>query len=108
MSQIFKSKVPSSMLYDFLSKHATSSLDYYIFNKTAYKTARFHKDTRCFLSCMEDFYHDSKKFYARRDDTYNNFLTVIRQICKKNSIAYTSRKEYLNSTYDISYNIYKQ
>ena len=107
MSQLFKNKVPSSVLFDFLTKHTNTKLDYYIFNKTAYKTAKYHNHTSAFLSYIVDYYHDSKKYYATRDDSYNNFLTIIRQICKHNSIAYTSRKEYLNSTYNISYHIYK-
>ena len=107
MSQLFKSKVPYNVLFDFLTQHANAHADYYIFNKTLYRTAKYHDHTSAFLSYIVEYYHDSKKFYAIRADTYNNFLTVIRQICKQSSIPYTSCKDYVNSTYNISYHIYK-
>lgn len=107
MSQLFKIKIPSSILFDFLSKYAKNMDTYYIFNKTTYKTAKYHKHTSDFLTRIGEYYHASKTFYANRDDTYNNFVTVLRQICKHISIPYTSRKEYSNSTYNISYHIYK-
>ena len=107
MSQLFKIKIPSSILFDFLSKYAKNMDTYYIFNKTTYKTAKYHKHTSDFLTHISEYYHASKTFYANRDDTYNNFVTVLRQICKHISIPYTSRKGYSNSTYNISYHIYK-
>ena len=107
MSQLFKMKLPSSMLFDFLSKCAKNMDTYYIFNKTTYKTAKYHKHTSDFLIQIGEYYHDSKKFYTSRGDTYNNFMTILRQICKYLSTPYTSRKEYSNSTYNIYYHIYK-
>jgi hypothetical protein len=107
MSQLFKIKIQSSMLFDVLSKCAKNMDTYYIFNKTTYKTAKYHKHTSDFLTHIGEYYHDSKKFYANRDDTYNNFTTVLRQICKHLSIPYTSRKEYSTSTYHIYYHFYK-
>ena len=107
MSQLFKIKIPSSILFDFLSKYARNMDTYYIFDKTTYKTAKYHAYTTEFLSRIGEYYHDSKKFYVARTDTYNNFITVLRQVCKYNSIPYTSRKDYAKSTYNISYHIYK-
>ena len=107
MSQLFKIRMPSSILFDFLSKHAKDMDTYYIFDKTIYKSAKYHSNTTEFLDNISKYYHDAKKFYATRSDTYNNFVTVLRQICKHNSIPYTSRKDYLKSSYNISYHFYK-
>ena len=108
MSQLFKNKVPSSILFDFLIKYAINHDDYYVFDKNSYKTAKYHNDTTAFLSNIKEYYHNSKQFYAVRSDTYNNLLTVIRQICKYNTIAYAACKTYIKSSYNIYYNIYKQ
>ena len=107
MSQLFKTNLPSSILFDFLSVCAKNMDAYYIFDKTTYKIAKYHKYTADFLTRIGDYYHDSKKQYTTRPDTYNNFITVIRQICKHKSIPYTSQKSYANSSYNISYCVYK-
>ena len=61
MSQLFKKKLQSSILFDFLSKYAKNMDSYYIFDKTTYKTAKYHKHTTDFLTCIGEYYHDSKK-----------------------------------------------
>ena len=50
-------------------------------------------------------YHKSKQFYLTRKRTYISFVTIIRQLCKLNSVNYKSNISYTKSTYDIVYNI---
>lgn len=107
MSQLFKKSVPIELLYDFLKNNSNVFEKYYVINNTTYKTAKFHEHTTKFLSSIKEYYHESKKYYATRPDTYNNFVTIIRQICKLHSIPYTSRKQYMKSSYSISYHIFK-
>ena len=107
MSQILKRKVPSKLLFDFLQNNAKVCDSYYVFNNASYRKAKYHNRTTELLETIKEYYHLSKQHYTTRDDTYNNLITVIRQICKHNSIAYISRKEYQSSSYDILYHIYK-
>ena len=39
--------------------------------------------------------------------SYNNFTTILRQICKSSLITYISKVKYEKSTYGIEYYIYK-
>ena len=55
---------------------------------------------------IKPYYFKSKQFYLERDKNYKNIITIIRQICKFNHMAYTSKIVYLKSTYEIKYFIY--
>jgi len=107
MSQIFKTKIPITILYDFLAKNAWEHKTYYVFDIDTYRKIKFNGNSTMFLDLVKEYYHNSKRYYTERNDTYNNFITVLRQICKNNSIAYTSLKLYQHSSYKISYHIYK-
>jgi len=107
MSQIFKKKMPSEILYNFLDENSWKHDLYYIMDSNSYKKAKFNNSIKEFLSTIKEYYHVSKQYYVEREDTYNNLLTIIRQICKCNSIAYTAVKKYEYSSYKISYHIYK-
>ena len=58
------------------------------------------------MDSCKPFYHISKQKYLERKLTYNNFTTILRQICNFNKINYTSQIKYDKSTYDIIYYIY--
>ena len=59
-----------------------------------------------FYKTLKPFYFNSKQYYLEREKTYNYFTTIIRQICKKNTIPFTSNIKYCNSNYNIRYFIY--
>jgi hypothetical protein len=48
----------------------------------------------------------SKQKYLERKLAYNNFTTILRQICNFCAINYTSVIKYDKSTYNIIYYIY--
>ena len=54
---------------------------------------------------LNNKYKKSKKFYLERENSYNNLLTIIRQICKKNNIKYVSKIKYDKNNYSIIYYI---
>lgn len=105
-SQIFKNHIPKNLLFDFLEQNATKKQNYYLFTKTYYKSAQFQETVVPFLELVKPYYYSSKIKYVTRKMNYKNFITIIRQICKFNHIAFSSNIKYDKSTYEINYNIY--
>lgn len=107
-SQIFKCKVPSELLFTLLERISTKSPNnkYYIYNNNSYKKGIFNENIASFIEGCKPYYHLSKHKYLERKMTYNNFTTVLRQICKHNNIVYASHIVYDKSKYDIFYYIY--
>jgi len=107
MSQIFKTTVPLEKLVNLLDqlciKHHSK---YYVFNLESFKKGTFTNIISDFLEDCVPHYHLSKQHFATRKQTYNTFITVIRQICNTHQIVYTSHIKYDNSTYNINYYIY--
>ena len=106
MSQIFKTKIPSEMLFPLLDDIALKNDKCYIINNIAYKKGVFNEIIQKFIEQCEPFYHTSKRKYLERKLTYGSFITIIRQICNYNNIKYTSTIKYDKSKYDIYYYIY--
>lgn len=102
MTQIFKQPVPNNILFDLLEKTCQLSNGYYILNKTSFKIATLNNLIEPFYNNISNYYHNSKKHYLNQTN-YNRFITVLRQICNKNNITYSSKMIYNKSTYDIHY-----
>jgi hypothetical protein len=105
-SQIFKSNVNQEILHDFLEKICVKTEKYFIINKNAFKKGMFNNLILSFYENIKSHYHISKRKYLEKTTTYNNFCTVIRQICKFNNIMYNSQIKYDKSNYEILYYIY--
>ena len=105
-SQIFKNPVPQNILFDLLDKICIKNNKYYILDKISYKKGEYLQLLNAFYETMFQYYHLSKQFYILRKQNYSSFVTIIRQISKKNNINYTSKINYNKSTYDIVYYIY--
>ena len=103
-SQIFKRSVPCELLWNLLEQCAIKESNYYVWNYMAFKKAADLIPD--FLEQCKPYYHNSKKKYVDKAQTYTSFLTVLRQICKFHGIEYTSQIKYTHSEYDIVYNIY--
>lgn len=106
MSQIFKNIIPMHILYDFLNDICDKTDEYYIFDNNAYKRAILEERIKGFCHSVVNYYHIAKQYYVTRDMNYIKFCTVIRQICKSNSINFTTKILYVKSTYHIPYYIY--
>jgi hypothetical protein len=105
-NQIFKTNVPNNLLIELLNNICLKTSDYYMIDNNSYKKGIFTNKLSEFLEKCKPYYHASKQKYLERKLTYNNFVTVIRQICNFNKIAYTSKIKYDKSDYNIIYNIY--
>lgn len=105
-SQIFKSIMPTSMLFELLDKICLKNEKHYTFNINSFKKGVYSEDIQNFLKECNPYYHLSKRKYLERKLTHNSFTTVLRQICNFNHITYTSQITYDKSSYDIVYYIY--
>jgi len=105
--QIFKADIPNELLFDFLEKVYSFKTDkYFLVDKDIFKKAQYHEFLEPFVKSLDDYYHLSKKFYIERKLNYTRFATIIRQICKRNEIPFSSTIKYDKSSYNIIYYIY--
>lgn len=112
-SQIFKNKIPNSIIVQLLediavkrvSTSVTNEKIVYIVNNNVYKKGIFNGKILEFYELCRPYYHISKRKYLDKKMSYNSFITVIRQICNSKNITYTSQIKYDKSAYDIIYNI---
>tara|TARA_B110000438_G_C15398457_1_gene472286 strand:- start:103 stop:441 length:339 start_codon:yes stop_codon:yes gene_type:complete len=106
-NQIFKKKFPNKIIFDFLETYAIKdNTKYYLVTKESFKSAEFHEDIEKFTDSIKDYYFNCKKFYVNRKQNYKTFVTILRQICKFNHLAFTSKIKYDKSKYEIIYYIY--
>ena len=104
--QIFKERIPPDILFGLLEDLCVKNDRYYTFNNISYKKGVFTEKINDFLNACKEYYFTSKQKYLDRKLTYNNFMTVIRQICNVNNVVYTSKIRYNKSMYEIEYYIY--
>jgi len=104
--QIFKERIPPDKLFHLLNELCNKNEKYYTFNNISYKKGIFTEKITVFLNACKQYYFTSKQKYLDRKMTYNNFMTVVRQICNLNNIVYTSKIIYNKSVYEIEYYIY--
>lgn len=106
-NQIFKSDFSNDILFNLLDEiHYQKTNKCYILNASSFKRA-IHKDlVKDFCDSLTEHYHVSKKFYVERELNYTKFMTIIRQVCNKNHISFSTQIKYDKSSYDIHYFIY--
>lgn len=107
-NQIFKEDVLNQTLFDFLEKICIKKEKHFIFDLNSYKKILFYNLYKDFTLQLEPHYHKAKQFYLNRPLTYNSMTTILKQICKCNSISYTSETKYNESTYTIVFYIFFQ
>lgn len=102
---IFKEDISNEILYDFLKIHCILENNYYVLDKLIYKKYEYNNQIDLLKDKLKEKYKDSKKFYLERKNNYNNLLTIIRHLCKKNNINYRSKIKYDKNKYNIIYYI---
>ena len=103
MSQIFKEKIQDSVFFELLDNLCIKNDSYYIFNFESYKKGIYNENIPQFVEYCKQYYYNSKKKYLERKQTYNSFVTILRQICKNNNITYLSKLVYNKSNYNTDY-----
>jgi hypothetical protein len=106
MSQIFKEKIPDTILFELLNKLCIKNNNYYIFNFESYKKGLYTESIQQFVEICKLYYYNSKKKYLEKKQTYNSFVTILRQICKHNKLTYLSKLVYNKSDYNIDFYIF--
>ena len=106
MNQIIKEHV--DFFNEFISDIGIQENNYIVINETIFNQAKYNDKIQPFFDKLIPYYYKSKQFYVTREINFGNFITVLRQICKKNNVEYTSKIKYSKSThfmeYYISYN----
>ena len=105
-NQIFKKDYPKENLFNFLDKICTKTDKYYLIDSIAFKKSEYSNNIVDFCNEVQPYYHKSKMFYVTRKLNYSHFTTIVRQLCKKNHILFTSKIKYDKSKYEILYYIY--
>jgi hypothetical protein len=104
MNQIIKNNI--DFFNDFVISVGIKENNYIIINENIYKKALYNNVIQDFYTKLEPHYHESKKFYLFRELNYNGFITILRQIAKKNNIIYKSKIKYTNSKHYLEYYFY--
>ena len=105
-NQIFKNELPKELFLNLIELNGIKSNKCLIINNEAYKRGLFNGSILSFFELCKEYYHISKHYYLTRNMTYNNFVTVVRQLCNYHNIKYTSQIKYQKSKYSIYYYIY--
>jgi hypothetical protein len=103
--QLFRMRVPIDILFNFLKKICDIKDCSYVFTNESYKRSILLNNLNEFIDNVKEYYHFSKQYYVNRKMSFNKIVTIIRQICKNNSVNYTSKIIYNNSIYNIVYYI---
>lgn len=123
--KIIKTDVPNELFYDFIKKisHKIPSSNHYLIDLSAYKKATYcdeehslneepheHESSPSLLQkfCQDlmPYYCKDKQFFLTRKMSYNNLNTILRQICRHNSIECRSERKYDKSKTHIVYYIH--
>lgn len=103
---LFKKDISNNILYDFLNHYCFIENNYYILDKLVYKKYEYNNTIILdFLNTLKCYYKPNKLFYIDRELSYNNLLTIIRQICKFKNIEYFNKIKYDHNKYYIIYYI---
>jgi hypothetical protein len=106
-NQIFREEIPNSLLFGLLDKICMKTEKYYYIDYISYKKFEYEEKIKTeFLTTLRPLYHESKRTYLDRPMTYNSFVNIVRQICKRNHIPFSSKIRYNKSSYNIDYYIY--
>ena len=102
-SQLFKSNIPTNVLFELFDGICSKQNDTYIINNASFKKGMYNEMIPNFYIICKQYYYKSKLKYIERKHTYKSFITIVRQICNHNAIKYTSFIKYDKSKYDILY-----
>jgi hypothetical protein len=103
--KIFKTPVPTELLYGLLADLCVFENEVYVFDTASFKKGYFNNSIPIFIVELRKYYHAKYYMYLDRHLSYTNFMTILRHICKANDITYTKEIHYDRSKYEIVYRI---
>jgi hypothetical protein len=90
---------------NFLHIYCIKDGNYLYINKEIYKKYEINNKVQEFINYIKQFYKTSKKYFTERPINFNNFISILRHICKLLDIIYYKRIIYNNNSYYIVYYI---
>ena len=103
---VFKKKLSPHIFQKFLEPICIKAPTHYIVNYETLKRARFNTHYDDFIELLRPYYYPSNQHYIDAPIEYKRFLTILRQICNFNNIAYTVTLAYDRSKASVEYHIY--
>jgi hypothetical protein len=112
--QVFKEMVPDEIVLNFLLKicinnNNNNNNNIFVLSKVIFKKALLFNNIIIpeFIETIKPYYYPCKSYFINRQLTYNNFITIMKQLCNNNSEKFNcvSKKIYNNSKYEIEYTI---
>jgi len=101
----FREAIPPTILFSLLNQLCIVNNKCFIIDMAAYHNGIHKGIIQTFMEECRPYYNVSKQFYTTNELTYKSFLTVVRHICKINSIQYSYHIQYCHSIYQIVYHI---
>jgi hypothetical protein len=101
----FREPIPRTILTSLLTELCVVHNKCFIIDMPTYHNGIHKGLIQQFMERCQPYYVPSKQFYATNELTYKSFLTVVRHICKTNSIEYSHHIQYSYSIYQTVYNI---
>ena len=77
----------------------------FIIDNVSFKRLKYYNNLEKIKSILERFYLNKYKFYITRNINYQEFLTIIRQLCKHFGIEYKMCIKYSFNEKEIFYEI---
>lgn len=109
MSNAFINDICSNSIkdyvYNYLRIYCITEGNYLYINKEIYKKYEINNKIEEFINYIKQFYKTSKKYFTQRVTNYNNFISILRHICKLLQIIYYKKIIYNNNSYYIVYYI---
>ena len=104
-SSIFSEEISNDILFNFLKLNCKKEGNNYILDRETFKKYEYKNEIKILIDNLKNKYKKPKEFYINRVINYNNLLTIIRHICKRNNIKYSKKIRYINNKYSIDYYI---
>ena len=110
MSNIFKNDINKDeikeKIINFLEEYSIKEEKYFLFNKEIYKKYEYNNKVESFINYNKLLYLKNKQYFLEREMKYNNFITIIRHVCKLVGIPFYKKIKYNKNTYSIEYYIF--
>jgi hypothetical protein len=136
--KILRACIPNELFYGFINKIATKTpnTNYYLIDVAAYKKSTYIDDDananananantnantnananannsvsllQQFCTDLLPYYCNDKQVFVTRKMSYKNLNTILRQICRQNSIECKSQRKYDKSKTHIVYHIHDE
>jgi hypothetical protein len=105
-SQVFRSVPDMIRLFELLEPVCDYDEKWFVVSEMSFRKLLRNDLLSEYCQALKDNYHSSKHFYLAKHQSFNGFLTILRQLCKVMCIGYLSKIKYSHSNYSKVLEIY--